>query len=526
MPERPGPPPEGRHRPVRRRQLIVGGAGAVVLGGLALIARPLHRVIWQAQHPQGGDTAQPVRSNAASPYPASRSAPPEASGSVRKYVSTDASIPRFTVTTQPHTTTSAGLLFAAPAVSEYRGVIFDNDGEPVWIDTSGNDIMNLRVQQYRGEPVLTYWSGRIVDGYGQGAGTILDTRYRKVAEITAKTGLEEDLHEFLLTSKNAALITAYDAIPGDLTAVGGPARGYFWDAHVQEIDVATGRLLLDWRASEHLSLTESYEPLGSTGTTAATAYDPFHVNAIDVDSKGDGAETLLLSARHTHALYSIDRRTGAVRWRMNGKKSDFTLSPDAVFAWQHHVTRLSPSSISVFDNHVKYTAGASRGLILKVDESARTVAVEHSYRYRSITGTAQGSVQVLENGNVMVGWGTGRHGTEFTADGTPVYDVDFGEASYRVFRSAWSATPTTSPAIARRANPNGTLTVYVSWNGATEVAHWRIEAGADASSLTPATTVARAGFETSADIPSAARVRAVALNAAGDVIGSSPTISG
>ena len=40
------------------------------------------------------------------------------------------------------------------------------------------------------------------------------------------------------------------------------------------------------------------------------------MNAVSIDDDGN----LLLSARHTSAVYKIDRRTGTVVWRLGGKR--------------------------------------------------------------------------------------------------------------------------------------------------------------------------------------------------------------
>ncbi len=71
------------------------------------------------------------------------------------------------------------------------------------------------------------------------------------------------------------------------------------------------------------------------------------------------------------------------------------------------------------------------------------------------------------------------------------------------------------------------MSVYASWNGATEVAGWRVLAGPSPTQLTPVASAAKSGFETTIATPGpAAYVAAQALNAAGAVIGTSPTIKG
>ena len=69
------------------------------------------------------------------------------------------------------------------------------------------------------------------------------------------------------------------------------------------------------------------------------------------------------------------------------------------------------------------------------------------------------------------------------------------------------------------------MTVYASWNGATEVARWEVLAGASASSLAPAGSAARSGFETRIGTSGGAFVAVRALDAAGNVLGTSRAIS-
>ena len=71
------------------------------------------------------------------------------------------------------------------------------------------------------------------------------------------------------------------------------------------------------------------------------------------------------------------------------------------------------------------------------------------------------------------------------------------------------------------------LTVYASWNGATEVASWQLLGGESPEALAPLGTTPSAGFETSLQTPGPeAYVEVEALNATGTVIGTSPAIKG
>jgi len=67
--------------------------------------------------------------------------------------------------------------------------------------------------------------------------------------------------------------------------------------------------------------------------------------------------------------------------------------------------------------------------------------------------------------------------------------------------------------------------VYVSWNGATQVAKWQVVAGPAAGALKPVKTTRRTGFETAIVLPSkTGYVAVVALDAHGKQLrASAPT---
>jgi hypothetical protein len=73
---------------------------------------------------------------------------------------------------------------------------------------------------------------------------------------------------------------------------------------VQEIDIATGRVVFEWHSYPSVPEKDS---VISPPTTPDTSYDYFHLNAIDVDTDGN----LLVSARNTSTVYKLDRRTVA-----------------------------------------------------------------------------------------------------------------------------------------------------------------------------------------------------------------------
>jgi hypothetical protein len=65
----------------------------------------------------------------------------------------------------------------------------------------------------------------------------------------------------------------------------------------------------------------------------------------------------------------------------------------------------------------------------------------------------------------------------------------------------------------------------VSWNGATEVSHWRIRAGESESDLRTISTIPRSGFETSERIARSKKIAVDALDASGSVLSTSRLIT-
>jgi hypothetical protein len=491
-----------------RRRLLRAGVGAAVLGGGAYGVSRLF----------GGDL----------PFLASWRVTEGSSGTVRRFHSAPELEPPTTYALTQDTRPAGGrYLFMGPARvsgSQAGPMIVDNAGDPIWFRQTAAWPTNFAVHTYRGEPVLVWWEGDILTGYGFGEAVILDRSYREIARVRGANGHHVDLHELTLTDRGTALFTCPPVTtPLDLSAIGGSPHAAVRDSIFQEVDIATGRLVREWRSLGHIDPAESYRAPTHT-------FDYMHLNSIDVTPDGN----LLISGRHTWALYKLDRATGAVMWRLGGKRSEFEMGPGTQFAWQHDVRLPNPHLLTVFDNgdDGRTRTHRTRGLKLAVDERARRVNLSRAYeRARAVDATAMGSVRHLGDGHVAVGWGSAPYVSEFDAGGDVLADLRIGtssaQKSYRSFRQAWSGHPTTSPALtASRDRSSGRATAYVSWNGATEVTHWRIETGARHSDLRPVGVVPRRGFETAVNLGTGEGYVAVtALGADRRVLGHSGTVA-
>ncbi|WP_165367938.1 arylsulfotransferase family protein [Phytoactinopolyspora endophytica] len=427
--------------------------------------------------------------------------------------------------------TADGYLFMAPKKAEAQtgALIVDDDGEVIWsLPREDMNVADFRVQEYRGQPVLTWWEGESHEGHGSGEFVIMDSSYQEVARIGAGNDRAGDLHDFELTDDGTALVLAYETEPADLTPFGGDEDGEMLNNYVQEIDVETGEVLLEWDASEHVPMSDTYDELGGDDDEEEddedAPFDWFHVNSVAEDDDGG----LLVSARNTHAVYYLDRETGDVRWILGGKSSDFAMDEETTFTWQHDARWTESGELSLFDNQaLPKTADESRAIVLELDEEAGTVdLVEERTNPEPILAGSQGNTQMLDGGGVFVGWGSGSSMTEFDADGEAVMQATLEPAeSYRAFRMPWEGTPATPPDVTVEGTDDGQIDVYMSWNGATEVDQWRLLGGEAEDALEPVETVGRDGFETLAQVDDVDFIAVEALDSSGAVIGTSDVVS-
>ena len=112
-----------------------------------------------------------------------------------------------------------------------------------------------------------------------------------------------------------------------------------------------------------------------------------------------------------------------------------------------------------------------------------------------------------------------------TTDGTLGKNVQ----DFRTYFSPWNGQPPGVPSVVATPGAGGTIAVAVSWNGATEVASWRVLAGSSPATLTPVSSAPKTGFETAISLSAAVTdpyVEVQALDGSGAVIGVSAVVKG
>jgi hypothetical protein len=415
--------------------------------------------------------------------------------------------------------------FVAPysGAGQAGPMILDPSGGLIWFKPlpAHVEATNLQVQEYAGNPVLTWWEGRIsVHGFGKGEGVIANQAYTLIAHVRAGNGLQADLHEFALTPQGTALITAYDPIRCNLTEAHGSANGALTDSLFQEIDVRTGLVMYQWTSLDHVALGESYEHAINSSTSSP--FDFFHLNSVSVDRDG----SILISSRNTWTVYDLSPSTGQINWQLGGRHSSFHLEANVATAWQHDPRELAEGTFSIFDNGASPTVHSqSRGMAVALNQQQKTATlltqIEHT---PPLLADSQGNIQALANGDWFLGWGQLPNFSEFSPAGQLLFDATFppGTESYRSFRFTWHGTPAHPPAFALQRSGALRGEVYASWNGATDVAAWRVLSGGSPRTFRAVAEAPRSGFETPVRVPThslRALIDVQALNGAGAVIG-------
>ncbi|MBU3698844.1 MAG: T9SS type A sorting domain-containing protein [Candidatus Kapabacteria bacterium] len=263
---------------------------------------------------------------------------------------------------------------------------------------------------------------------------------------------QHDVH--MLPNGHRILLGAED-VTVDMSKVvpGGHPAANVVQAIIQELDVE-GNVVSQWRALDHLPITDSYEDL----TAPAIRY--CHNNSLWIDDDGNW----IVSMRHMSQVIKIDRRTGEVMWKLGGKSNQFTFEGDhpelapTYFSYQHDARRLPNGNISLFDNGTQHNPQYSRGVEYQLDEEKKTCRMVWEYRPTpDIYVSIQGGLQTLEGGHRLLGWGSGATNgspgvTEVDSLGNVVFEAYYPKQMF-VYRAtkvpAWPTGRASATAVAR-----------------------------------------------------------------------------
>ncbi|MCF8253750.1 MAG: aryl-sulfate sulfotransferase [Bacteroidia bacterium] len=262
----------------------------------------------------------------------------------------------------------------------------------------------------------------------------MDKNFQIIDSIKPGNGYNLDIHELKRDYKTGHyFILAERIITVDMSQIvaGGFTEATLLDIMIQELD-SNQNVVFEWKCFDHLPITDAFH----VNLTSNQQIDWVHCNGIDLDTD----TTLLLSSRHLNEVTRIDRRTGAIIWRLgtNASTDRFEFVNDEEgFTYQHDSQKLPNGNILLFDNgNFKSGRRHSRAVEYQLDEV--TMKAEKVWEFNhdpDIGSDFMGSVQRLKNGNTVIGWGSAIPSlTEVDEYGNIVYEGSFpnGVLCYRV----------------------------------------------------------------------------------------------
>ncbi len=348
------------------------------------------------------------------------------------------------------------------AGSAYHAMVLNEHGTPVWYRPE----RAINTKLLPGNIIA--WAPDLGPGFGadpNGAYTLFHLGTMKTSFFPAPIQ-PTDQHELVQLGNGHRLLLGTPLRTGlDLSVLGSrfATTHAIVDCVVEETD-ASGALVWEWRMSEHVDIAESKTtprlhttPVNVNGTSAA---DVYHCNSVEVGPSGN----VLISSRHTSAVYLVDKTTGGIIWKLGGTPSNhdhaqiltIQSDPGGTISGQHDARFRPNGNVTLYDDHTGMT-GPARGLEYAIDTTAGTATLVWQYAAPDgLPAGATGSFRRSADGNDnIVGWGfkPGQAFTEVDAAGNVLLDVTFpnGELTYRNVKEPAAAI---DAGLLRRSNPS------------------------------------------------------------------------
>ena len=304
-------------------------------------------------------------------------------------------------------------------------VIFDGHGVPVWWYQTAATPYDAKVLP----------DGKI--GWTRDPTTIeirdLDGTLDRSIQHTGD--LSPDIHELQELPNGNLILIAYSVRQHvDLTAFGGGPDDSVYDGVIQEVD-PQGNVVWEWNTKDHITLAETGRWYALAASHASEGRDIVHMNAVEPD----GENAVLISLRHTDAVYKIDKTTGEVIWKLGGTPTpqSLTVLDDPFgaypFGGQHDVRLQPDGTITVHDNNSELGL-PPRAVRYEIDEADHTAKLlEEVTDPLAPSSYCCGSARRSADGSWLMSWGSRSLVTEFNAAGERTFRLEFGGTlfSYR-----------------------------------------------------------------------------------------------
>jgi hypothetical protein len=329
-----------------------------------------------------------------------------------------------------------------------------------------------------------------IDNSDKGSGVIVDKNYKVEKEVGVLNDLHDfNMHEFnVLPGGKTALACTYRSQEINMADFGRPTeQSWVVTGGFVELDVETSEVLVQWDSFDRIALHESNMFHSWDAPGGFPGWDYVHINAVDKNEAGD----YIISLRFTNTIYGISGEDGHIMWRLGGLESDFDM--DFTFSKQHDVKFVSSNGthhvISFLNNasdERDNDENMSAALFVEMDTIAMTArVVKRINRPDSGLTRLRGSVQVLPNDNVFIGWSERGYQSEHAPNGDLLMTARFVSerySTYRAYKGEFIGRPTALPdlvaSVYGTSDEDITTLIHVSWNGATDVVGWKFFAQA------------------------------------------------
>jgi hypothetical protein len=255
-----------------------------------------------------------------------------------------------------------------------------------------------------------------------------------------------DGHEFRPLADGDVLVDSYVPETADLRRVGGPRRAAIVSAEVQELD-PRGRVLWRWNSRGHIGLRETgrwwHNVLSNSRRRlqGRPTYDPVHINSIEPR----GPDEVVISTRHTDAVYGISRSSGEILWKLGGTETAKSLRivgdpAHKPLGGQHDARIGSDGRLSIYDNG-KDRPRRPRVVFYRLDPEGGTARYLGQLNDPEIKAShCCGSARQLGEGGWLVSWGDNPLVTAFDGAGRLGFRLELEASTFRAVPAPADAT--------------------------------------------------------------------------------------
>ena len=308
-------------------------------------------------------------------------------------------------------------------------VLLDRRGVPVWWTSTSKPPFDAKVLP----------GGRIAYAPADGENAVFHSKGYRIQELDGTVrrvvrvvGSTTDPHDLQRLPNGNFLVLSYKPRAGvDLSAYGGETSETVLDGLIQEID-RRGRVVWQWNSKDYIGLDETGRWFES-GVFGNPERDIVHINSVEPV----GSRALLISLRHTDAVYKIDRATGKVRWKLGGTPTPESLEVrrdpygSNPLAGQHDPRLTRNGTITVFDNGTGLDGRAPRAVRYRIRPRAGVARLVGQVEDPGASvSPCCGSARRDREGSWLISWGGVPLISELDPRGRRTFELEFPDRAF------------------------------------------------------------------------------------------------